>query len=165
MATLREPFSASPALAAAFRFTLTFAAMKRLTWWGTLLFLLGLLTGLMLAIMPSVADNPRGVLSGHVEGILNGMFLIIVGLMADRVRLSTRASAACVALLLYSTFVNWITTTTAGILGASQATPIAGAGHHAAPVVEQAVMVVSVTVGIAMILAVGMLLWGLRRDE
>ena len=92
MATPREPFSASLALDVAFRFTVTFAAMKRLTWWGTLLFLLGLLTGLMLAMMPSVANNPRGVLSGHVEGILNGMFLIIVGLMADRVRLSTRAA-------------------------------------------------------------------------
>jgi len=161
----REPFSAIPVLAVAFRFTVTSAAMKRLTWWGALLFLLGLLTGLMLAMMPSVADNPRGVLSGHVEGILNGMFLIIVGLMADQVRLSTRASAVCVGLLLYGTYVNWITTTIAGILGASQATPIAGAGHHAAPVVEQVVMVVSVTVGIAMILAVGMLLLGLRRGE
>ena len=93
------------------------------------------------------------------------MFLIIVGLMADRVQLSTRASAVCVGLLLYGTFVNWITTTTAGILGASQAMPIAGAGHHAAPVVEQVVMAVSVTVGIAMILAVAMLLFGLRHGE
>ena len=118
--------------------------------------------------MPSVADNPRGVLSGHVEGILNGMFLIIVGLMADRVRLSARASAVCVGLLLYGTFVNWITSTTAGILGTSQATPIAGAGHHAAPVIEQVVMVVSVTVGIAMILAVRMLLfraWARQNDR
>jgi (hydroxyamino)benzene mutase len=139
--------------------------MKRLTWWGTLLFLLGLLTGLMLAMMPGVADNPRGVLSGHLEGVMNGMFLIIVGLMADRVRLSTRASAVCVGLLLYSTFVNWFTTTMAGVLGASQATPIAGAGHHAAPVVEQVVLVVSVSVAIAMIGAVGMLLFGLRHGE
>jgi hydroxylaminobenzene mutase len=139
--------------------------MKRLTWWGTLLFLLGLLTGLMLATMPGVADNPRGVMAGHIAGVLNGMFLIIVGLMADRVRLSARASAICVGLLLYSTYVNWFTSTIAGVLGASQATPIAGAGHHAAPVVEQLVMIASVSVAFAMIPAVGMLLFGLRRDE
>ena len=139
--------------------------MKRLTWWGTLLFLLGLLTGLMLAIMPGVAANPRGVLSGHLEGVMNGMFLIIVGLMADRVRLSTRASAVCAGLLLYATFVNWFTSSIAGILGTSQATPIAGAGHHAAPVIEQVVMVVSVSVGIAMIGAIIMLLFGLWHDE
>jgi hydroxylaminobenzene mutase len=150
---------------AALQFAVTLSTMKRLTWWGTLLFLLGLLTGLMLAMMPGVADNPRGVLSGHLEGVMNGMFLIIVGLMADRVRLSTRASAVCVGLLLYGTFVNWFTTTMAGILGASQAMPIAGAGHHAAPVVEQVVLVVLVSVAFAMIGAVGMLLFGLRRGE
>lgn len=76
--------------------------IKRLTWWGTLLFMLGLLTGLMLAMMPGVVNNPRGVLAGHLEGVMNGMFLIIVGLMADRIRLSTRASSICVGLLLYS---------------------------------------------------------------
>ena len=139
--------------------------MKRLVWWGTLLFLLGLLTGLMLAIAPGVADNPRGVMAGHVEAVLNGMFLIIVGLMADRVRLSKRASAVCAGLLLYGAFVNWITSTMAGVLGASQATPIAGAGHHAAPAVEQIVLIASVSVAFAMIGAVGMLLVGLRRGE
>lgn len=139
--------------------------MKRLTWWGTLLFLLGLLTGLMLAMMPGVADNPRGILAGHIEGVMNGMFLIIVGLMADRIRLSTRASSICMGLLLYGTFVNWFTTTIGGVLGASQATPIAGAGHHASPSVEQAILIVLVSVAFAMIGAVGMLLYGLRRAE
>jgi hydroxylaminobenzene mutase len=139
--------------------------MKRLTWWGTLLFLLGLLTGLMLAMMPGVANNPRGVLSGHLEGVMNGMFLIIVGLMADRIRLSTRASSICVGLLLYGTFVNWFTTTIAGILGASQAMPIAGAGHHASPAAEQVILIVLVSVAFVMIAAVGMLLFGLRHGE
>ena len=139
--------------------------IKRLTWWGTLLFMLGLLTGLMLAIMPGVANNPRGVLAGHLEGVMNGMFLIIVGLMADRIRLSTRASSICAGLLLYATFANWLTTTIGGVLGTSLATPIAGAGHHASPVVEQVVLIVGVSVGFAMIVAVGMLLFGLRRGE
>jgi len=139
--------------------------MKQLTWWGTLLFMLGLLTGLMLAMMPGVANNPRGVLSGHLEGVMNGMFLIIVGLMADRIRLSTRASSICVGLLLYGTFVNWFTATIAGILGASQATPIAGAGHQASPAAEQVILIVLVSVAFAMIGAVGMLLYGLRRGE
>jgi len=130
-----------------------------------LLFMLGLLTGLILAMMPGVANNPRGVLSGHLEGVMNGMFLIIVGLMADRIRLSTRASSICAGLLLYATFANWLTTTIAGVLGASQASPIAGAGHHASPVVEQVILIVAGSVGFAMIVAVGMLLFGLRRGE
>jgi (hydroxyamino)benzene mutase len=137
--------------------------MKRLIWWGTLLFLLGMLTGLLLAMAPGVADNPRGVLAGHEEAVLQGMFLIIVGLMADRVRLSTRATTVCVALLLYGTFVTWFVTTLAGVVGASQALPIAGAGHHAAPGVEQLILIALVSTAIAMIAAVGMLLFGLRR--
>ena len=139
--------------------------MKKLTWWGTLLFLLGLLTGLMLAMMPGVANNPRGILAAHLEAIMSGMFLIIVGLMADRIRLSTRASSICAGLLLYGAFANWITATIAGILGASQATPIAGAGHHASPAAEHVIRIVLVSVAFAMIAAVGMLLVGLRRSE
>lgn len=138
--------------------------MKRLTWWGTVLFLLGLLTGLMLAMAPGVAANPRGILAAHLEGVLNGMFLIVVGLMADRVRLSRTASGICVGLLLFGTFGNWITTTIAGVSGASQATPIAGAGHHAAPAVEQFILITLVSVAFAMIGAVGILLFGLRSE-
>jgi (hydroxyamino)benzene mutase len=139
--------------------------MKRLTWWGTLLFLFGLLTGLMLATMPGVANNPRVILSAHLGGVMNGMFLMIVGLMADRIRLSTRASSICKGLLLYATFVSWFTTTIAGILGASKAAPIGGAGHHASPAAEQIILIVLVSVAIAMIGAVGMLLFGLRHRE
>jgi hydroxylaminobenzene mutase len=137
--------------------------MKRLIWWGMLLFLLGLLTGLLLAMAPGLVDNPRGVLARHLEGVMSGMFLIIVGLMADRVRLSARASSVCVGLLLYGTFFNWFVTTLAGVVGASQATPIAGAGHHAAPGVEQFILIALVSVAFAMIAAVVMLLFGLRR--
>jgi len=48
-------------------------------------------------------------------------------------------------------------------VGASQATPIAGAGHHAAPAVEQVILIASGTVAVAMIGAVVMLLVGLWR--
>jgi hydroxylaminobenzene mutase len=139
--------------------------MKHLTWWGTLLFLLGLLTGLMLAMAPGIAANPRGMLAAHLEGVLNGIFLIVVGLMADRVRLSLRVSGIWVGLLLFGTFGNWITTTIAGVSGASQAMPIAGAGHHAAPAVEQFILITLVSAAFAMIGAVGMLLFGLRSER
>lgn len=139
--------------------------MKRLTWWGMLLFMFGLLTGLTLATMPNVADNPRGLLSGHLGAVMNGMFLIIVGLLADRIRLSALATSICKGLLLFAAFVSWLTTTVGAILGASKATPIAGAGHHASPAAEQVILAVAVSTSIAMICAVGMLLYGLRRTE
>ena len=46
--------------------------------YGILLFFLGLVTGL---VVPMLA-NPRMGLSSHLEGLMNGMFLIILGLTA-----------------------------------------------------------------------------------
>lgn len=46
----------------------------RLIFLGVVLFLLGLIVGL---IVPMLA-NPRMGLSSHIEGILNGMFLMLL---------------------------------------------------------------------------------------
>jgi len=45
--------------------------------YGILLFLLGLLTGFAVESM----KNPRMGLSSHLEGTMNGMFLILIGLI------------------------------------------------------------------------------------
>jgi hydroxylaminobenzene mutase len=135
----------------------------RLIFWGVLLFLLSLLTGLLLVASPSWVANPRGVLAGHLEAAMNGMFLIIVGLFLPRAALSAGQARVCRGALLYSTFANWLFTTLAGVLGASEATPIAGLGHHAAAGVEQAILVGLVTVAMAMLVAVVLLLVGVRR--
>lgn len=136
----------------------------RLVFWGVLLFFLSLLTGLLLVASPPFVANPRGVLAGHLEAAMNGMFVMIVGLFFHRVRLSTTQARVCRGALLYGAFANWVFTTLAGILGASEATPIAGAGHHAAAGTEQAVLAGLVTVALAMILAVVLLLMGLLRS-
>lgn len=138
-------------------------ADDRLVFWGVLLFFLSLLTGLLLVASPSFVANPRGVLAGHLEAAMNGMFVMIVGLFFHRVRLSAMQARTCRGALLYSAFANWVFTTLAGILGASEATPIAGAGHHAAAGTEQAILAGLVTVALAMIVAVVLLLMGLRR--
>lgn len=44
---------------------------------GLALFLIGLLTGL---VIPAL-KNPRMALSSHLEGVLNGMFLVVLGLL------------------------------------------------------------------------------------
>jgi hydroxylaminobenzene mutase len=136
----------------------------RLLFWGALLFFLSLLTGLLLVAGPSFAANPRGVLAGHLEGATNGMFIMIVGLFFHRLDLSVLQRRICRGSLLYSGFANWLLTTLAGILGASEATPIAGAGHHAGAGAEQAILVGLVTVAVAMLVAVVLLLTGLRRS-
>ena len=130
---------------------------------GVALFFLALLTGFLLAAGPPFIVNPRGVLAGHLEGAMNGMFVILVGLFADRVRLSAGAARLCVAALLYGAYANWLLTTLGGVLGTSDATPIAGAGYHAVPAVERVMTVGLASVGLSMLVAVALLLVGLRR--
>jgi len=65
-------------------------AKRRLLWQGMLIFGLGLLTG---AVVP-VMTNPRMGVAAHVGGVMSGMFLILVGLLWDQIKLSLRAEKA-----------------------------------------------------------------------
>lgn len=136
---------------------------NRLVFWGMLLFLASLLTGLLLVAGPAFVANPRGVLAGHLEAAMNGMFLIIVGLFFQRLRLSDGQARLCRALLLYSTYANWVLTTLAGILGTSGATPLAGAGHQGSAAAEQFILIGLVSVALTILAAVVLLLVGIRR--
>lgn len=138
-------------------------ADNRLVLRGLQLFFLALLTGLLLVASPPWVANPRGVLAGHLEGAMNGMFLMLVGLFYNRLSLSPVQSRICRGALLYSVFANWFFSTLSGILGAGDATPLAAAGHHASPVVEQIVLLALVSVAITMLVAVVLLLLGLRK--
>ena len=139
------------------------ARKPQLLFHGTLLFLVGLLTGLALASGAAFIANPRGVLAGHLEAVMNGTFLIAVAFFIDDTALSARARTRVVWLLLYGTWGNWLATTLAGILGTSEATPLAGAGHHGPWLAEKLIFFGLVSVALAMVVAVGTLLAGLRR--
>lgn len=47
-------------------------------------FFLGLLTGFVIPVM----RNPRMGLASHLEAVMNGMFLILLGLLWHKLRLS-----------------------------------------------------------------------------
>jgi hypothetical protein len=61
-------------------------AKRRLLWHGMLLFLLGLLTG----FVEQKFNNPRMGLAAHLEGVMNGIFLVALGAAWTEVRLSSR---------------------------------------------------------------------------
>lgn len=123
-----------------------------------ILFLLGLLAGF---VTPAFR-NPRLGLSAHLEGVLNGMFLMLVGMLWDRIRLGARARSAAFGLLLWGGYVNWLACVLGGIFGASRLTPIAGAGFSAEPWQEHLVAAMFGSVGLTMLFAVLLLIWGLR---
>jgi hydroxylaminobenzene mutase len=132
---------------------------RRLLAAGAILFLVGLLSGLAVPVV----TNPRMGLAAHLEGVMNGTFLIAVGAVWTRLVLSTRQRTAAAGLLLYGTYANWLFITLAALLGTSAATPIAGAGHAGAPWQEDLVTAGLVTVAIAMIVATALLALGFVR--
>ena len=135
-------------------------ARRRLLWHGTLLLLIGMLTGLVEAQFANV----RMGLAAHLEGVMNGILLIAIGAAWSEVRLGARAHAVAFRTLLYGTYANWAFTTLAAIWGTVGLSPITAAGREAAePWKENLVLAGFLSVGGAMLTSVGMILWGLRR--
>jgi hydroxylaminobenzene mutase len=126
---------------------------------GALLFLLGLLTGFL---VPAVR-SPRLGLAAHLEGVMNGIFLMVVGAVWPHVRLSRGLSALCLSLLVYGTFANWLSTLLGSVFGAGSMMPLAAGGMTAAPWQEMVVGFGLVTLAAAMVAGSALLVWGLAR--
>jgi hydroxylaminobenzene mutase len=131
----------------------------RLLQLGVLLFLLGLIGGFAI---PGLA-NPRMGLASHLEGVLNGLFLVVLGLVWPRLVLRRRAAIALFWVALYGTFANWATTLLAAFWGAGTRMPLAAGAHRGTVVQELAIDVLLVTLSVAIVAACVLILWGLRR--
>ena len=134
---------------------------RRLLWHGMFLFMIGLLTGLI----EQKFNNPRMGLAAHLEGVMNGIFLVALGAIWTEVRLSPRLKTVAYWSALYGTYVNWAVTTLAAILGTAAMSPVTAAGHSAQPWQESFVTLGFMSVGIAIIASSILILWGLRRRD
>jgi hydroxylaminobenzene mutase len=134
---------------------------RRLLGHGMFLFLLGLLTGLA----EREFNNPRMGLAAHLEGVMNGLVLMVFGAISNEFVLSSRLRCAAYATALYGTYANWATTLMAAIFGTSALSPITGAAAPAGQWSEAIVTAGFTSVGLAMISSTAMLLWGLRRHS
>jgi hydroxylaminobenzene mutase len=132
---------------------------RRLIWHGMFLFLLGLVTG----FVETKFNNPRMGLAAHLEGVMNGTFLIALGAVWMEVRLTAKLKAAAYWTALYGAYVNWATTTLGAALGAAALSPITGAGHNALPWQETLMTALFMSVGLAIVGSSVLVLWGLRR--
>jgi hydroxylaminobenzene mutase len=131
---------------------------RRLLFHGIALFLIGLLTGLA----EQHFANVRMGLAAHLEGVMNGIFLLAVGAIWNEVKLSSAILKLAFWALLSGTYGNWAVTTMAAILGTAAMSPITAAGHGTAQGQEILVATGFVLIGLAVILAAVLLLWGLR---
>jgi (hydroxyamino)benzene mutase len=131
---------------------------RRVMWHGMCLFLIGLLTG----FAETHFANTRMGLAAHLEGVLNGTFLVALGAVWNEVRLSRPTKATAYWTALYGTYGNWLVTTLAAALGTAALSPITGAGHGGKPWQESLVTIGFLTVGIAIVASSLLVLWGLR---
>jgi hydroxylaminobenzene mutase len=134
---------------------------RRLLWHGMLLFLLGLLTGF---VVPAL-KIPRMGLASHLEGVMNGMLLAIVGCFWTKLRLSERKLTVTFWLLLYGTYSNWATTLLSAIWGAAASMPLAGGAMEGRPWQEYAVLAGLWSCALTMLVAIVMLLCALRQPR
>jgi hydroxylaminobenzene mutase len=132
---------------------------RKVIWHGMFLFLLGLLTG----FAELKFKNMRMGLAAHLEGLMNGTFLIALGAAWVQIKLPPTVKTTLYLILLYGTYGNWAITTLAAVFGASSLSPITGAGYKAELWQEDIVKFGFLSVGIAMIVSSGLILWGLRR--
>jgi hydroxylaminobenzene mutase len=134
---------------------------RRLMWHGMFLFILGLLTG----FAEQHFANVRMGLAAHLEGLMNGTFLIALGAIWNEVKLSPRIKATAYWTALYGTYMNWLITVLAAAFGTAALSPITGAGHSGQPWQESMVTVGFLSVGITIITSSALVLWGLRAKE
>lgn len=133
---------------------------RQLLWHGVLLFLLGLIVG----FIEQKFANPRMGLAAHLEGLMNGTFLIALGAIWTEIKLSSRLKATAYWGALYGTYGNWVITSFAAVFGTAAMTPITAAGYRGLPWQEHVVTFGFASVGIAILVAVTVVLWGLRRN-
>ena len=104
-------------------------------------------------------------LASHLEALMNGIFLLVLGVIWDRLQLSPRVLTVAFWLALYGTFANWFATLLAAVWPAGSAMmPIAGQNHVGTSLQEFTLKALLVTLSLAMIVLCVLVIFGLRRE-
>ncbi|MCC5932486.1 MAG: hydrogenase [Cyclobacteriaceae bacterium] len=113
---------------------------------GVFLFFLGLAAGFFIPIMA----NPRMGLTTHLEGVMNGMFLVILGLIWNKVQLEQKWLNFTFWLVLYGSFANYLAVLLAAITGAGKMMPLAG-GAEGPPFLEAVISFLLISLSLVML--------------
>lgn len=118
----------------------------KLIFLGLILFLLGLAVGLFV----QNTANPRMALSAHLQGVMNGMFLVVLGLIWKRLILSLTLLKVTFWLAVYGTFANLVAVIIAAVTGFGKMMPIAG-GQEGMGVMEGLISFLLISLSLCMI--------------
>jgi hydroxylaminobenzene mutase len=127
-------------------------------WHGMFLLLIGMVTGLA----EPYFTNVRMGLAAHLEGLMNGIFLLALGPAWTDLRLTPRRKTIAYWTALYGTYVNWLFTTVAAVLGTAALSPVLGAGHGAPGWEESLVTAGFLSAIVSIFAATILILLGLR---
>jgi hydroxylaminobenzene mutase len=106
---------------------------------------------------------PRLGLSTHLVGLLQGLMLIVFGFLWPRLALGPTQARIALAALLYESFVGFVGNLLAGVWGAGNSiVPLAAGSAHGTPVQEAVIVIGLRSAGVALIVGLGLVLWGLR---
>ncbi|GJL91021.1 hydrogenase [Hyphococcus sp.] len=128
---------------------------------GAILLLIGLLTGLIIPL----AELPRMALASHIEAVINGILLIVIGLLWDRLMLSARQRIVAFWTIVYAAFANWAATLFSAFTGAAAMMPLAGGGSTGASAHELTVTVLLLSLTLGILIGVGLIVYGLRATK
>lgn len=103
-------------------------------------------------------------LSSHLEGVTNGMFLAILGLIWHKLELSEKWLKITFWLSIYGTFANWFGILFAGVFNAGKLLNVAAKGQEGSPAEEVIVNFLLFSLSTAMIIICITVMIGLRRN-
>ena len=126
---------------------------------GIGLFLFSVLIGL---VIPHFTV-PRLALGAHLIGILQGIFLAALGLLWPKLRLSAAMSRSAFWLLIYECIAAVSANLLAGAWGAGNSILTLAADGARGSAIQEAVIKIGLrSAGVALIVALVLILWGLR---
>ncbi len=128
---------------------------------GTTLVFLALVVGLAIPKF----TNPRQGLAAHVSAILAGLLLMALASCWSRLTLSAVQSRLVVVLGIGGAYGNLLGSLLAASWGTNRLTPMAGLGLGAEPWKEMVTQSVQVSQAVALLVALGLVIYGLRRTE
>jgi hydroxylaminobenzene mutase len=128
---------------------------------GFVLFTLALLTGVA---VPAFL-NPRMAVAGHLTAILNALLLIVLGLCWSLLTFRPLQARLTRLAFLFGAFASWAASCLAAAWGTSRVTPLAGAGHSAAPWKENLVEGIQVSIVLVILAGALSVLSGLRSSS
>lgn len=133
---------------------------QRLLQIGIALFLVAVLLGLAIPHF----TVPRLALSAHLVGILQGIFLVVLGLLWPRLNLTPRQLKTAFWLVAYQSIAAPLSNLLAAAWGAGNTIiPMAAGAAHGSSGQEVVINVGLRSTGAALIVSLALILWGLRR--